>query len=1028
MAEPINDFDKSIVTSDAPQSRLSGADVAQPAQELAKGTAQLAGGLSDLSVPLAERAAAQDLGNQKVTRDAGGNVQVLTPTNSVMFGETGKAYEHSIAAGTVAAAGNAVSQDMTEMAQKHLNDPEGFKAASDAHIQKLPSTVDNPVIAQMMVRQARQLQTEHYDNIVNQTAKLDVINSGRNLQGQIDIAKDTLMGLAHQGVTSGPQWDQAAAKFNGGWDALGANPLYKMPPEQVAYQKNTSMEMLKKEGFVSHIDEIYNKSGKAEAQKQLEALKSDPNLKTTDADRLYHQGMSRLEFLTGGEKAVIEANKETTRAFTEGLQKGTLKAEDPIVGTQLQQFRDANDTENLQQLRSAAQAQLHARGISNLPSSQQMDLLGIPNVPQPGESFPSARASAAPSAAPIRGGGAVGGSNFQEYNQRLNAGDVQSALRGSEGLRTDAYWDVNHWRTGYGSDTVTRADGSIETVTAATKITPADAERDLQRRTGLATQSAQSAVGPVWDSLSAGGKAALTSVVYNYGHLPGDITAAAGNPAALASAIAAHAGDNNGANSARRQAEAAAVTGGGAQAREPIASPYTAPQIAANPFLMSNYVQQLSKDATERHHVGSELADGVEGAFKAGIPPRAQDVAQVLQLSAEFPDDKALNEKADRIRGFLGADALSSSLPADQAVAYKNNVMAQAGGADIHTINTANAFKDQFERNAAQLQEHPMLAAVNRGWIQPPPPLDPKDPNIGAAISQRGQAAVTIGSRSGNPMQSIFDKDEVPGVKAAISNSPVDQQLSMLAPISALPDNVRDATFKQLGDDKEARVFAVAGNLVAQGNSQAARDVLAGNALLKQNPKLAPDPKDRETATFASLPTSAFGEGLRSTVSSAAEALYAKKSADAGGPQPAFNPTLWGDSINQITGGIVDYRGSKVIVPTPGMSENDFTSTVKGLSDADLSNTRLSNGQSLPADQLKPSMFGSQGYRLESHGPGQYLIFSGAEGARSYVNSAQGGPFVLDLNPKVGAKSPPSATPASAPPGGWGPLGPPGTM
>ena len=140
---------------------------------------------------------------------------------------------------------------------------------------------------------------------------------------------------------------------------------------------------------------------------------------------------------------------------------------------------------------------------------------------------------------------------------------MQSALRLSEGLRTNAYWDVNHWRTGYGSDTVTRADGSVENVTATTQITPADAERDLQRRTALASQTAQSQVGEAWNNMTPGARSALTSVVYNYGHLPGDIAtaAASGNSAALAGAIASHAHDNEGVNSQRRMAEAGAVSG-----------------------------------------------------------------------------------------------------------------------------------------------------------------------------------------------------------------------------------------------------------------------------------------------------------------------------------------------------------------------------------------------------------------------------------------------------------------------------------
>ena len=49
-------------------------------------------------------------------------------------------------------------------------------------------------------------------------------------------------------------------------------------------------------------------------------------------------------------------------------------------------------------------------------------------------------------------------------------GNPAAVVRHFEGFRTNAYWDVNHWRVGYGSDTVTNADGSVSPVTAMTMV------------------------------------------------------------------------------------------------------------------------------------------------------------------------------------------------------------------------------------------------------------------------------------------------------------------------------------------------------------------------------------------------------------------------------------------------------------------------------------------------------------------------------------------------------------------------------
>ena len=154
-------------------------------------------------------------------------------------------------------------------------------------------------------------------------------------------------------------------------------------------------------------------------------------------------------------------------------------------------------------------------------------------------------------------------------------------LRHYEGFRPGAYWDVNHWRVGYGSDTVTKPDGTVETVSQNTQITPADAERDLQRRVRDTQNKIVIQAGPeAWGQLNAGQQAALTSMAYNYGSLPYDVSFAlrgGGGPQAVAAAILNHQNDNNGVNSQRRMAEAKAMTGGQMPSGLPLPSTWSGP-------------------------------------------------------------------------------------------------------------------------------------------------------------------------------------------------------------------------------------------------------------------------------------------------------------------------------------------------------------------------------------------------------------------------------------------------------------------
>ncbi|MBS9781845.1 MAG: hypothetical protein KGV56_05055, partial [Gammaproteobacteria bacterium] len=129
----------------------------------------------------------------------------------------------------------------------------------------------------------------------------------------------------------------------------------------------------------------------------------------------------------------------------------------------------------------------------------------------------------------------------QTEMKKLSGGNylskAMSFLRQVEGFSTKSYWDVNHYRTGYGSDTVTRADGSVHSVTKNTTTTRADAERDLVRRLNQEfVPSIKRIIGSaIFDGLTDGQKVAMIGLRYR-----GDLRKNGGI------AKAARAGDMNG--------------------------------------------------------------------------------------------------------------------------------------------------------------------------------------------------------------------------------------------------------------------------------------------------------------------------------------------------------------------------------------------------------------------------------------------------------------------------------------------------
>lgn len=158
-----------------------------------------------------------------------------------------------------------------------------------------------------------------------------------------------------------------------------------------------------------------------------------------------------------------------------------------------------------------------------------------------------------------------------------SAGDAPSLLRSFEGYRETPYNDprtdaagnqvgADIYRVGYGSDTITREDGSVVKVTPGMTVTREDAERDLARRTKEFEATAIGQVGPdAWAALPAPARAALTSVTYNYGSLPDSVVAAVkvGDIAAISNAVAGLQDHNGGVNKDRRLKEAAIIAGQG---------------------------------------------------------------------------------------------------------------------------------------------------------------------------------------------------------------------------------------------------------------------------------------------------------------------------------------------------------------------------------------------------------------------------------------------------------------------------------
>jgi LysM repeat protein len=144
-----------------------------------------------------------------------------------------------------------------------------------------------------------------------------------------------------------------------------------------------------------------------------------------------------------------------------------------------------------------------------------------------------------------------------QYNVLEQASAI---LRKEESIILTPIWDVNNWRIGYGSSTITKPDGTIVTLSSnkavkpTNSITKEDAERDLKRRLrDEFIPKTKRDIGTNYNKLNNSTLAALTSVTYNYGTIPSSVLTIArtGNLKQIANAVAALSANPN-----RRKREA----------------------------------------------------------------------------------------------------------------------------------------------------------------------------------------------------------------------------------------------------------------------------------------------------------------------------------------------------------------------------------------------------------------------------------------------------------------------------------------
>lgn len=992
------------VTAEMPSVSYGGAFQRVPKSSIAPGLAAVGEGLDVLSADLAKQQGQHDA-QEAVTRAPDGSLNVVQKPPPMMLGAAARAYNQAVDAGTIPFTNTITAQKMTEIRAQFANDPAGFAKASAAYADSLKQRWGGP-LGQHAYEQATSVANQHYDNMLLTEQHRVAAENKAVLTGGIDDATNAMTSIARQsglGAEKLEEFQKAKANFEGYYKQLTENPVFGYSADRAEQEKKRAYDNIQGAAVVGQVDQIYAKEGATAAAKKIdEGILNNTSLNLSDQQRqhLAAWGKARIAFLNGQNASQIAAMETTVKATVDGIRGGTIP--DGVADQVVERLRGLGGADQVQQIEAARAAARAAAPLGMLaPGAARAAAMGGAGGVASIGGNPASEKSAIDKMvslgwSPVQAAGIVGGFIHESGGSKLNPNAVAKG-DGSDGSDSIG---IGQWN---GPRAVALK------AYAASKGKPWNdletqlefAHRELQSNEILAGTALKAATTPE--------AAAAASLAFERpkGWQPG------GNPAMAL-------------GWANRLAHAQRLAGGGASTA-PIATsvngvPFTDAQIKDNPYLLSEWVKRVAANGETQAAIGTSIGTAIENGLKANLAPAPDTLANFMQIASANPKQFADQQQriVTSLAGMQVANGASNMAPsAGQAVI--DQAMQRANGGSILQQQVALAAKQHFEANAKELADHPGYSAAKRGWISAPPqPLNLNDHQaLAAGMAQRDQMATAIATHTGDASQSALQPADLAQVKSVMTNGNAQQKLALISSFGQLSKPTLDATLKQLANDETARPLAMAAQ-VAMNNPDAAKLILQGHELLKAEPKLGGDKDLAEREWIKSLPIADLGSAeIRRAISGSVEGAYAALSARDNDMTGVFKKDRYAEALKLVTGGVLDYRGSKIIAPWYGATEGHLSAAIGSLTPEDMKGAVAGDGTPFPAQMLKPSlggMFSSGRYRLETRGNGKYLIFSGDDTARKYVQKQGGDAFVLDLGAKKSGATAPNMEFVGGPP------------
>lgn len=255
--------------------------------------------------------AGYEAGLQAVSRDENGEVKV---DKWPIFGDAAKEYRRGVEVAAVADGETRAKNDLLKMQKEFEFDPEGFQKAAGAYRGETVSQYDkatgDPRVGFAVGRAIDGMTVETYRGLLNSKERRDLAHAKDSLEAQIQTQKDELFAIATGGGANTPEFKQRLEKVGALMREMAGNPKLGISADRVNYELGQMGGELTVAAMGTRVDRILKEQGIEAAVTEIEKIRTDPNLKLTQTQRI--QAESRL-------KARIQTQVNAQGAIDKGI-------------------------------------------------------------------------------------------------------------------------------------------------------------------------------------------------------------------------------------------------------------------------------------------------------------------------------------------------------------------------------------------------------------------------------------------------------------------------------------------------------------------------------------------------------------------------------------------------------------------------------------------------------------------------------------------------------------------------------------